>query len=376
MSADSSGNSPRKPSPEDVLPSVEPPTAGFILQLFLIPLLIVSLVILTWLLFSWLAHAGKNDPQTVLKDLKRMGSNSWQRAYEMTHMLGADDAQGEELRHDPKLAGEIAALLHDDISKNGETIDAGKAKMRMFLCRALGSFQITDVVPALLEALAHEGCPEDVQVRIAAAESLAVLADRIGPAELRERDDVVPALVVAASRDEKSEAADDAAASNKAAADPRLKSNYRPHAELRAVAAYALGVIGGQEATDKLLKITELDPYASARYNAATGLARQGDERVIPTLVEMLNPANEAPAENEWHKTEKEQQLLNVLKAGMQAALRLAETNREVDLTKVLAALEQLATGDAPQIEKPAAKRQVSLQAAETKRLIEKLRAE
>jgi hypothetical protein len=51
------------------LPPVEPPTATFILQLFLIPLTIVASVVVLWLLFSWMAHMGRDDPSTLIRDL-------------------------------------------------------------------------------------------------------------------------------------------------------------------------------------------------------------------------------------------------------------------------------------------------------------------
>ena len=50
-------------SPDDALPPVEPPSAGFILQLFVVPGVIVVVVIMIWLMFNWLAHMG-TDPRS------------------------------------------------------------------------------------------------------------------------------------------------------------------------------------------------------------------------------------------------------------------------------------------------------------------------
>jgi hypothetical protein len=59
---DSASRTPSTLSPNDALPPVEPPSAGFILQLFVIPGVIVTIIVLVWLLFNWLAQMG-NDPQ-------------------------------------------------------------------------------------------------------------------------------------------------------------------------------------------------------------------------------------------------------------------------------------------------------------------------
>ena len=48
-------------SADDALPPVEPPSAGFIVQLFVIPGIIVFIIVMIWLLFNWLAQKG-NDP--------------------------------------------------------------------------------------------------------------------------------------------------------------------------------------------------------------------------------------------------------------------------------------------------------------------------
>jgi hypothetical protein len=41
-----------------VLPPVEAPSAGFLLQLFFIPMVIVTIIVSIWAMFSWLVHLG------------------------------------------------------------------------------------------------------------------------------------------------------------------------------------------------------------------------------------------------------------------------------------------------------------------------------
>ena len=54
-------DSPRRAISPDDLPPVEPPSAGFLVQLFLVPALIVGIIVCVWLAFHWLAQLG-NDP--------------------------------------------------------------------------------------------------------------------------------------------------------------------------------------------------------------------------------------------------------------------------------------------------------------------------
>jgi HEAT repeat protein len=408
----SSPSQPAKHSSPESLPNVEPPTAGFILQLFLIPLLIVSIVIVLWLVFSWLAHSGQSDAKVVLKDLQQLGSNSFQRAHELAGLLQEQSEEGEKRRNDPQFAAEVGkAILHDIEVYPGEITDS-HGKVRLFLCGALGEFEVPEAALPLVKVLEHTGlerssggAPElfhpdakhkeitsvinNVQVRMAAAESLAKLADHIGSEKIRAIPEVVPSLIAASRRDSATDEADVAAAAAREKESSQAKSTYRPHAELRSVCAFALGVIGGEEALDRLHQMAENDPYPNARYNAATGLARYGDERVIPTLLEMLDPNNPAPPANEWHQAEKEQALVNVLKAGLQATLRLAETNPQADLRELRPAIERLKGKEVAQVKFKVVKDQggqevveehplssnsvklIQLSATETARLIE-----
>lgn len=398
MNADESALPPTKPPPDN-FPSVEPPTAGFILQLFLIPLLIVSIVVAVWMMFGWLAHAGQSNPETVLRDLKRMGSNSFQRAHELASLLQEQGERGDTLRNDPKLAGEVGDLLLVDLKSFPREITESQGKLRMYLCRALALFQCEEAIPPLVAVLQHTGEGEgasssqpalparaendphqkqalpsqafNVQVRIGAAESLAILADKMGPQILQQRPDVVPALLEATSPTESQLNSDQATAEELAKhSAERMKSGYRPHQELKAVATFALGVIRGDAAT-KRLNFLLRDAYHTTRYNAATGLARQGDERALETLLEMLDPANKAPLDNEWHPKEKEQALVNTLRAGMQAALRLAETNPQADVSQLRTAIENLSKDPLSALTNSGSRRMINLHATETLRILE-----
>src|SRR5205085_9763620 len=119
------------------------------------------------------------------------------------------------------------------------------------------------------KAAVQERDPVEVEVRFSALEAIAALADNCGTTAFQNNKEVME-LLLAASREQ---ADDPAPPPESSDGTPTL---YRPHSEIRAVAAYALGVIGGDQAESRL-RMMLVDGYPNARYNAATGLARSGD---------------------------------------------------------------------------------------------------
>src|SRR5688572_9064656 len=202
------------------LPNVTPPTATFVLQLFLIPLLIVSIVVVLWVLFSWVAHMGRDNAADLAKAIARNDAASWQRAYELADLLRSPDPKYAALRADRELAMTLARFLERDLAEPLETSEAllpaaspattysgsqaplgserrARIMRRMYLCRSLGSFTITDGLPALLKAARQENDPVEVQVRFSAVEALATLADNCGPQALTSDPEVMETLITA-----------------------------------------------------------------------------------------------------------------------------------------------------------------------------------
>src|SRR5207237_3360289 len=107
---------------------------------------------------------------------------------------------------------------------------------------------------------------------------------------------------------------------------------YQPHAELRAVAAYTLGVIGGDQATERLKQMLH-DTYPNARFNAATGLARSGNVECVSVLREMLDPENPLAVKDEANPNDQARKRTTVLLNGIKATMLLADSNRTPDLT-------------------------------------------
>jgi hypothetical protein len=90
---------------------VEPPSAAFIVQLFLVPGLIVAIIVCVWLAFHWLAHLG-NDPQAYVRTLRRDNEGRWQAALNLANDLRGPG--GGALKSDEGLARELGRILTDE----------------------------------------------------------------------------------------------------------------------------------------------------------------------------------------------------------------------------------------------------------------------
>lgn len=360
MPADPSTSHSPADSPDRSLPPVEAPTGSFILQLFLIPLVIVSMVVLLWLMFSWMAHMGRDNPAAIIQQLRKLDDSSWQRAYELAELLRSPDPKYDDLRRDPELCRELVSLLETDLAlpEKGKT-SAVRLKRRMFLCRAIGSFHIPSGLPILLRCIQEPG-KDGADVQLSALEAVATLAKNVGSDNIRGEKDVLPAIL-AASRQSDEETS--------SAVSTDGESFYRPGGEVRAVAAYTLGILAGEEEHKRLAQMLG-DPYPNARYNAATGLARAGDVRCIPVLQEMLLPDNPLAAQDERGAKDKDNKRVIVLRNGIQTAVILAQKNPSADLRPLQAALQTIVSSDLPAIQTDRSKLQIA--AKEALRVLEK----
>ncbi len=253
-------DSPRRAISPDDLPPVEPPSAGFLVQLFLVPALIVGIIVCVWLAFHWLAQLG-NDPQAAVRALRRNTEGRWQAALNLANDLRGPG--GGKLKADEALAGELASVLADEV-KSGRPIGGGHSAEQsrtlcVYLCRALGEFAVPAAAAPLITRAEATDQPE---IARAAVEALAVLATNLAAAGEKFADSAaVTATVIGATR----------------ADDPGLRSS----------AAFALGVVGGPEARERL-EVLAGDLDEDVRANAALGLARLGDPAAYETLAEML----------------------------------------------------------------------------------------
>jgi HEAT repeat protein len=287
--------------PDDTLPPVEPPSAGFLVQLFVVPLTIVSCGLFVVWGFYWLAQMG-NDPESYVRALRRNNEGRWQVALNFANDLRG--AGGAALKKDAKLAGDLAGILDDEIA-SGRTSGGGNAAEQAktlcaYLCRALGEFAVPEAAVPLVK---RAGDANDPQTAQAAVEALAILSANLAAAG-RAFDD--PAAVAAAV----------------------LTASTSDIVSLRSSAAYTLGVLGGTKAVERLQQLVD-DGGDDVRYNAAIGLARQGDEAAWKTLEEMLALPDAVPAAGDQKgQAERYRRAMIVVNALKGVGLLVDATNR------------------------------------------------
>jgi hypothetical protein len=302
---------------QDNLPPVQPPSARFLMQLFVVPLVIVVVIVMVCLMFNWLAHLG-SPPQDLVRDLSKLNAGSWQKALTIANML--TDRRSSALRQDREMAGRLAEILSQELDAGD--VSPERIKLRVYLCMALGVFEVDEGLFELMDAARLQRDRSEIEVRKSAIEALARRAD-LSPQrqhQFAENDELLTVLK-------------DAAAPRSDQPDLRELD-----AQLRLRAAYALGVIGGDSARQTLAGLL-IDAEPSVRYNAATGLARHGDARAVPRLVEMLaarsRDSSDPTALDELEAT-------TILQNALRASIQLADANPNLDLTLLHNAIAQL----------------------------------
>jgi hypothetical protein len=217
------------------------------------------------------------------------------------------------------LARQLAAILKREIDAG--SMEENPLTLRIFLCLALGEFKVPDGLPTLIEAAGTARDEKEQEVRRAAIEGIALLADNVGADNKQFSDNpkLEAVLLEAAGND-----------------DPRT----------RKVAAVTLGVIGTSRMVEKLHFMLE-DANPDVRYNAAARLAVRGDAAGLPVLLEMLDPEEMAGVLSE--KTAKMRPFKRALitVSALKAGSQLAEKNPDADLGALETAVKKLLAGDA-----------------------------
>jgi len=300
---------------DDSLPPVEPPSAGFLVQLFLVPALIVGIIVAVWIAFHWLAQLG-NDPEGYLKALRRQTEGRWQAALNLANDLRGPG--GAALKQDATLAAQLAGVLTDEVaSGRPQAAGYGGEQARAlcdYLCRALGEFAVPEAARPLVVRAADGAEP---RIARSAVEALAVLSTNLAAAG-RQFDD--PAAVTAAV----------------------LEASRSDDAGLRSAAAFALGVVGGSGAADRLVALED-DAAEDVRFNAATGLARQGRPEAYETLAEMLSLPDVAVAPGDDEAQAGRYRRALIVVNALKAVGLLVDAARERPPEAVVTAVTQLA---------------------------------
>lgn len=161
----------------DDLPPVQPPSAGFIIQLFVVPALIVLAVIGVWALFGRLA-AGEADWRGLVQDLESANPHVYKRAmFGLAQLLDNDQRlgdKGQQLSGNSEIANALAKRLNVmlDAAKQDDDI----VSFEVYLTRAIGLLDQPDATfPALQRALDSR---YEVEVRKGAVTSIALISSR------------------------------------------------------------------------------------------------------------------------------------------------------------------------------------------------------
>ncbi len=328
-SPQSESNVPRPLAADELLPPIEPPSAGFILQLFVVPALIVLVVVLLGWLVTTLATTGERDPEEIVAKLRGSSQNRWQEAFELANALRTDQKH-PGLKDNTQLADELAKLLDEEHTAARKDDDS--VKLRTFLCSALGAFQVDNGLPVLLK-VAHDDVDE--AVRGDAINALAVLAETFrtaNPPQALQSESFVETFVDLAND----------------------KSDM-----VRSRTAFALGVItlapdSDPRLTEELEKLVE-DLYPDARYNATTGLARRGSLLAIAPLVEMLDLESlTVSIKGETRPDMQTRKRNTILKNALDAVVVVKEQNPDADLGALRDAVQKF-IDTAPEWEKQGA---------------------
>ena len=284
------GRTPTADGPGEHLPPVEPPSAGFIMQLFLVPALIVMAIVGVWALFGKLA-AEDADITQVLADLRSTNEHrrgpSMLRLAQLLQLDSKRDPAEQQYVGNSQVASEAASLLDHWMAVSPPNADQ-KLKVletQVFLARTLGWFHTPDaVLPALQKAAAIEPEPPNgereqpvrelqIEVRKGALAAIAAVADAAGP-DAAQR--------IAAEQPELVETLIDASAG----------PNEEP--VIRQLGTFALGMFPVERA-EAQLNAALVHADSKTRLNAAIALARQdspaGYAVFEETLRESARPA-------------------------------------------------------------------------------------
>lgn len=303
--------------------------------LYILPALIVLVFVIGWLFVFWMLHEDQ-DPQSLIQGMQEPGRRSWQNAYALSQLLL--DPENDHLKDDKVLCRALVVTLQRQNEQARVGREAGGpedrelAQFRIFLCRSLGEFRLLDGLPTLLGTVTVAGSTPDTsgserEVQRAALEAIAVLATNVGPEALQTDESVIEVLVQACRP------------SGGAGKDRR-------GTDVASAATFALGVIGGPQATEHLLRLIG-DTRLDVRYNAATGLARYGRAEAIPVVLEMLDADNRSSLQFEKNDSAKALKQSMVIGNGIEAAVRLlpsASPAERRDLINSLRALGDSST--------------------------------
>lgn len=118
-------------------------------------------------------------------------------------------------------------------------------------------------------------------------------------------------------------------------------------AVLRYHAAYALGVLGGDDALRRLAVLAG-DANIDVRMNAAVGLARHGDPACVAELARMLDPAETEGMLAEREPAAREAKRAVIYRNALEGAKQFAQASPQADVAPLTAAVDRLLASNPP----------------------------
>ncbi len=300
--------------PTKVLPPVESPSAGFIVQLFVVPALIVVIIAAVVAMINWLAHMG-NSPQQYIEALQRDNAARWQVAVSLADTLR--NPANESLLSDPRIAVQLADLLNSEIDK-GE-LDDDDVQLRVYLCHALGQMRRPEVLPPLVRAAHTQRDAAEDEVRLAAVRDLVLYADQSPDFKIADHPEVLQAWLEASRHD-------------------------KP--VIRSAACFGLRIGDDPRSRQRLAQLLQ-DLTPDVSYNAACNLALLGDERCLPVVVQMLEP-DQAHAVQAEEVSARDYKQATIHHNALVAAEELGRRGLGAELAELRAAVERFSSAELP----------------------------
>jgi HEAT repeat protein len=294
---------------EDGEAPVRQTTPFLVLQFFIFPMSIVAVCVAVFVIFGLVA-TGPKDPRAILAEVRSGGGlfniKRWQAAYALANALESE-ADLARAKSDARFVAEVVGLFRETESGTGDDL-----LVRRYLAVALGRLGDARAVPELRRAAQATGPGLDAQTVIYSAWALGAIGD---PA-------AVPDLLQLAQSED---------------------------AGMRKAAVHALGQFADARAQARTAEALA-DGAVDVRWNAAVALARRGDARAVPVLMQMLDRAR-LDAMPELTPAQREDAVMEAVRAA--AALRDPQ---------VRAVLERARDGDPSLQVREAARRALAAQ--------------
>lgn len=293
----SAASPPRRSELSDDLPPVQPPSAGFIVQLFVVPGLIVLAVVAVWAAFGQIA-ASEQDWKALVEQLQSPNSHLRKRGmYGLAQVLDQDRRLGDRGQHLAQNT-DIAAALAEQLTKELKSGSTSEESIgfQLYLCRALSYL---DTPQLTMGPLRQSLLPtRDIEVRKSGVSSIAMIAGRAFEKGTPLDDpETVDALV-------------------------ELSADSQPL--MRQTAAFALGLFRSSTADQQLHVLLGNGDWKTC-VNAAIALARQGNTDGLSVFKRALTAK---PPEKPEEQIEHFMILTNSLKAISQLGPKMSEADR------------------------------------------------